>query len=105
MTAPAGRDAARKGFAMARETRRTEQVAAHRAQLRRMTTARQAAEQYLLATRGRTAEDRQAAEARFRAEMARIDAEHRAWLSIAVAGHDQVATPSPSRPDGAGAST
>lgn len=52
---------------------------AHRSHMREMNAARQAAER-LRAVRSADPEVRRASEEAFKQEMARIDAEHRAWL-------------------------
>jgi hypothetical protein len=54
--------------------------AAHRAHLRQMTDARRAAEHKRAMLRPRDAEERRAADAALRAEIARLSAEHQAWL-------------------------
>jgi hypothetical protein len=57
-----------------------QQDESHRAHLRAINTARQAAERRKDALRGAAPELRREADAAYRAEMHRLDAEHRLWL-------------------------
>jgi hypothetical protein len=57
-----------------------QQEALHRTHCRMMTTARQHAERRKDSKRGATPEMRREAEANYRAEIHRLDTEHRVWL-------------------------